>query len=90
MNCNEPRSLATAHLLALDGLDEHSQLICKLGSGNGFSMREVIEVVRKVTEHPIPVVEAPRWPALKRFVKCWDGNRSTRTSRALCVGTKPR
>jgi UDP-glucose 4-epimerase len=52
--------LATAHLLALDGLDEHSQLICNLGSGNGFSVREVIEVARKVTGHEIPAVEAPR------------------------------
>jgi UDP-glucose 4-epimerase len=52
--------LATAHLLALDGLEEHSQLICNLGSGNGFSVREVIEVARKVTGHEIPAVEAPR------------------------------
>jgi UDP-glucose 4-epimerase len=52
--------LATAHLLALDGLEKHSQLICNLGSGNGFSVREVIEVARKVTGHEIPVVEAPR------------------------------
>jgi UDP-glucose 4-epimerase len=52
--------LATAHLLTLDGLDEHSQLICNLGSGNGFSVREVIEVARKVTGHAIPAVEAPR------------------------------
>jgi UDP-glucose 4-epimerase len=52
--------LATAHLLALDALDEHPQLICNLGSGNGFSVREVIEVARKVTGHEIPVVEAPR------------------------------
>ena len=52
--------LATAHLLALDGLEEHSQLICNLGSGNGFSVREVIEIARKVTGHEIPVVEAPR------------------------------
>ncbi len=52
--------LATAHLLALDALDEHSQLICNLGSGNGFSVREVIEIARKVTGHEIPVVEAPR------------------------------
>jgi len=52
--------LATAHLLALDGLEEHSQLICNLGSGNGFSVREVIEIARKVTGHEIPAVEAPR------------------------------
>jgi UDP-glucose 4-epimerase len=52
--------LATAHLLALDGLKEHSQLICNLGSGSGFSVREVIEIARKVTGHEIPAVEAPR------------------------------
>ncbi len=52
--------LATAHLLALDGLEEHSQLVCNLGSGNGFSVREVIEIARKVTGHEIPAVEAPR------------------------------
>ena len=52
--------LATAHLLALDGLEEHSQLICNLGSGNGFSVREVIEIARTVTGHEIPAVEAPR------------------------------
>jgi UDP-glucose 4-epimerase len=52
--------LATAHLLALDGLEEHSELICNLGSGNGFSVREVVEVARKITGHPIPAVEAPR------------------------------
>jgi len=52
--------LATAHLLALDGLEKHSQLICNLGSGNGFSVREVIEIARKVTRHEIPVVEAQR------------------------------
>ncbi len=52
--------LATAHLLALDGLEEHSPLICNLGSGNGFSVREVIDIARKVTGHEIPAVEAPR------------------------------
>ncbi|MFJ9414516.1 UDP-glucose 4-epimerase GalE [Streptomyces sp. NPDC101227] len=35
-------------------------LICNLGNGNGFSVREVIETVRKVTGHPIPEVIAPR------------------------------
>ena len=52
--------LATAHLLALDALEEHSRLICNLGSGNGFSVREVIEIAHKVTGHEIPAVEAPR------------------------------
>jgi UDP-glucose 4-epimerase len=52
--------LATAHLLALDGLQEHSCLICNVGSGTGFSVREVIEIARKVSGHEIPTVEAPR------------------------------
>jgi len=52
--------LATAHLLALGALQEHPQLICNLGSGDGFSVLEVIEIARTVTGHEIPVVEAPR------------------------------
>jgi UDP-glucose 4-epimerase len=35
-------------------------LICNLGNGNGFSVREVIETARRVTGHPIPEVTAPR------------------------------
>ncbi|MGW1792081.1 UDP-glucose 4-epimerase GalE [Streptomyces tubercidicus] len=52
--------LAEAHLLALDAASEGEHLICNLGNGNGFSVREVIETVRKVTGHPIPEVAAPR------------------------------
>jgi UDP-glucose 4-epimerase len=54
--------LATAHLLALDALEQHSELICNLGSGNGFSVREIIDIARRVTGHPIPVVECARRP----------------------------
>jgi len=52
--------LARAHLLALDALDQSSPLIYNLGNGQGFSVREVVEVARKVTGHPIPVIESPR------------------------------
>ncbi|MCL7495340.1 UDP-glucose 4-epimerase GalE [Streptomyces decoyicus] len=52
--------LAEAHLLALDAATAGEHLICNLGNGNGFSVREVIETVRKVTGHPIPEVTAPR------------------------------
>ncbi|WP_405838964.1 UDP-glucose 4-epimerase GalE [Streptomyces platensis] len=52
--------LAEAHLLALDAATAGEHLICNLGNGNGFSVREVIETVRKVTGHPIPEVVAPR------------------------------
>jgi UDP-glucose 4-epimerase len=52
--------LAAAHLLALQGLETHAQLICNLGSGSGFSVREIIDLARQVTGHPIPVRECPR------------------------------
>lgn len=52
--------LAAAHLLALDALDRAGKLIYNLGSGQGFSVRQVIEGVRRITGHAIPVVESPR------------------------------
>ncbi|MBB5938303.1 UDP-glucose 4-epimerase GalE [Streptomyces zagrosensis] len=52
--------LAEAHLLALTAATGGEHLICNLGNGNGFSVREVIETVRKVTGHPVPEVTAPR------------------------------
>ncbi|MGK5631648.1 UDP-glucose 4-epimerase GalE [Streptomyces sp. URMC 123] len=52
--------LAEAHLLALAAARSGEHLICNLGNGNGFSVREVIETVRKVTGHPVPEVPAPR------------------------------
>jgi UDP-glucose 4-epimerase len=57
--------LASAHLLALNALAdadyEHpKKLVYNLGNGKGFSVREVIEIARKVTGHPIPAVETPR------------------------------
>jgi len=54
--------LAAAHLLALNALEKSSPLIYNLGNGQGFSVREVVEVARKVTGHAIPVVETPRRP----------------------------
>ncbi|MBU3866587.1 UDP-glucose 4-epimerase GalE [Streptomyces sp. 4503] len=52
--------LADAHLLALGAAASGEHLICNLGNGNGFSVREVIETVRQVTGHPIPEIAAPR------------------------------
>lgn len=52
--------LAEAHLLALEAANAGEHLICNLGNGNGFSVREVIETVRKVTGHPVPEIAAPR------------------------------
>jgi len=52
--------LASAHLLALQGLETNATLICNLGSGSGFTVREVIDIARQVTGHPIPVRKVSR------------------------------
>jgi UDP-glucose 4-epimerase len=54
--------LAQAHILAMNALEDRSQLIYNLGNGRGFSVRQVIEVARRVTGHAIPAKEAPRRP----------------------------
>jgi UDP-glucose 4-epimerase len=54
--------LADAHLLVLDALKDKDRLIYNLGNGQGFSVREVIEMVRRVTGHPIRAKESPRRP----------------------------
>src|SRR6516165_7740069 len=35
--------LADAHLLALEALEQQARIICNLGNGQGFSVRQVIE-----------------------------------------------
>ena len=54
--------LADAHVLALEALEKRERLICNLGNGHGFSVREVIESARRVTGHPIPAELHPRRP----------------------------
>ncbi len=51
--------LGRAHILALTGKDTGP---FNLGTGKGFSVREVIDVVRKVTQREIPEVISPRRP----------------------------
>lgn len=51
--------LAQAHILALQALDKASRTY-NLGNGTGFSVRQVIDVTREVTSHPIPALETPR------------------------------
>jgi UDP-glucose 4-epimerase len=52
--------LAEAHLLALGALTEKSRVIYNIGNGQGFSVLEVIESVKRVTGRPIAVEECPR------------------------------
>ncbi len=57
------RDLAEAHLLALGALSESkSRLIYNIGNGQGFSVLEVIESVRRVTGKPIAIEQCPRRP----------------------------
>ncbi|KXK58198.1 UDP-glucose 4-epimerase [Micromonospora rosaria] len=52
--------LARAHLLALGAATGGQHRIYNLGNGNGFSNRQVVDVVREVTGRPLPVEMAPR------------------------------
>lgn len=52
--------LVSAHVLALNALEKRDKMTYNVGSGNGFSVREVIETARKVTGHAIPTIESPR------------------------------
>lgn len=53
--------LAQAHILAVKYLREGNESnIFNLGNGVGYSVREVIEVARKVTGHPIPSTDTPK------------------------------
>lgn len=54
--------LASAHVAALHALSQQGRLIYNLGNGRGFSVREVVEVARRVTGHAIPIVESARRP----------------------------
>ncbi len=52
--------LAAAHILALESTSGGGSGVYNLGSGSGFSNREVIEAARRVADRPIAVREEPR------------------------------
>jgi UDP-glucose 4-epimerase len=54
--------LVSAHLLALDALENKENFLYNLGNGTGYSVREVIETARNVTGKAISAVEAPHRP----------------------------
>jgi len=54
--------LCRAHLLALDRLEEESQLVFNLGNGTGYSVRQVIDTVKHVSGKRFKVVEQQRRP----------------------------
>ena len=55
--------LAVAHVRALEHLlAGGDSLVCNLGTGEGHSVRQVIEAAERITGRPVPRVEAPRRP----------------------------
>ena len=54
--------LCKAHLLALSKLDTERELVYNLGNGTGYSVRQVIETVKKVSGKDFKVTETDRRP----------------------------
>jgi UDP-glucose 4-epimerase len=54
--------LASAHLAALERLQPGQGIKLNLGTGRGYSVKEVIEACRQITGHAIPAAIAPRRP----------------------------
>ena len=54
--------LGEAHLLALDALQPGRHRVFNLGTGTGYSVREVVDAARRVTGREIVAQEEPRRP----------------------------
>lgn len=54
------KDLARAHVLALTAAEPGEHLICNLGNGSGYSVREVLATIEEVTGLPVPVIVGPR------------------------------
>ena len=52
--------LADAHLLALNKLNPGKGLKLNLGSGAGYSVKEIVNMGRQITKHAIPTSIGPR------------------------------
>jgi len=52
--------LADAHILAMQKLDELGQIVANLGTGNGFSVKQIIAAAEKVTGKKVPVTYGDR------------------------------
>jgi len=77
--------LTQAHLLALEHLLKGGDsAVYNLGNNKGYSVREVVEMARRITRHPIPAVEAERRPGDPAFLVA-DSSRIRRE-----LGWKPR
>ncbi|HEY7115528.1 MAG TPA: UDP-glucose 4-epimerase GalE [Tepidisphaeraceae bacterium] len=54
--------LADAHIAAMTRLKAAEPIVCNLGTGKGFSNRQIIAAVEKVTGKKVPVEVHPRRP----------------------------
>lgn len=54
------RDLADAHVRALERAEPGTHRIYNLGSGGGYTVRQVLSAVRRITGHPVPAVDGPR------------------------------
>jgi UDP-glucose 4-epimerase len=54
--------LCKAHLLALNKLNDEHELVYNLGNGRGYSVRDVIDTIKKVSGKDFRVVAADRRP----------------------------
>lgn len=54
--------LADAHIAAMEKLEQGGPIYCNLGTGHGFSVREIIRTAEKVTGKKAPVTYGPRRP----------------------------
>jgi UDP-glucose 4-epimerase len=56
------KDLADAHLLALEATTPGEHRVYNLGTGTGYTVREVVDACRRVTGHPVPHVDRDRRP----------------------------
>jgi UDP-glucose 4-epimerase len=54
--------LGRAHLLALEAAVAGTHQVYNLGTGTGYTVREVVDACRRVTGHPIPAANRDRRP----------------------------
>lgn len=52
--------LGDAHIKAMQALSPGKSIFCNLGTGNGFSVKQIIAAVEKVTGKKVPVKYGPR------------------------------
>jgi UDP-glucose 4-epimerase len=54
--------LADAHILAMEKLKDSQQIFLNLGTGRGFSVKEIIRTAEQVTGKKVPLILGPRRP----------------------------